>query len=70
MVSTKAGKAMRLGVLEYSPQRNGPTIWQIGIPDRTAAKFYIPDPNPTLINQLYVKPNTKKNGLTVHADVV
>lgn len=37
----------------YDPPRNGPTLWEIGIPDRTAAEFYVPDPNPTLMNQLY-----------------
>ncbi|KAJ8772906.1 hypothetical protein K2173_028083 [Erythroxylum novogranatense] len=35
-------------------QSNGPTIWEIGIADRTAAEFYIPDPNPNYINKLYL----------------
>ncbi|KAK2996012.1 hypothetical protein RJ640_013902 [Escallonia rubra] len=59
-IEVTPGKAMRLGVLEYSPPRNGPTLWEIGIPDRSAAEFYVPDSNPTLMNQLYVKPNTEK----------
>lgn len=45
---------MRLGVLVYDPPREGPTMWEIGIPDRRAAEFYVPDPNPSLMNQLYV----------------
>ncbi|KAL6959560.1 rhamnogalacturonan endolyase [Sarracenia purpurea var. burkii] len=49
-----AGRHVRLGVIVYEPPRQGPTLWEIGIPDRTAAEFYIPDPNPTLLNQLYV----------------
>lgn len=39
--------------LIYSPPRNGPTLWEIGIPDRSAGEFYVPDPYPTLMNKLY-----------------
>ncbi|XP_059460382.1 probable rhamnogalacturonate lyase B [Corylus avellana] len=42
------------GNLVYEPPRDGPTLWEIGIPDRTAAEFYVPDPNPKYINKLYV----------------
>ena len=48
-----------MGVLVYNPPRSGPTIWDIGIPDRTAAEFYIPDPVPQLKNALYGKTNEK-----------
>lgn len=37
----------------YEPPRDGPTVWEIGVPDRSAAEFYVPDPNPALMNQLY-----------------
>ncbi|KAL0361743.1 UNVERIFIED_CONTAM: hypothetical protein Sradi_3858800 [Sesamum radiatum] len=43
-----------VGELTYEPPRNGPTLWEIGIPDRTAAEFNVPDPNPMYINKLYV----------------
>ncbi|KAL3845377.1 hypothetical protein ACJIZ3_002780 [Penstemon smallii] len=43
-----------VGELIYEPPRNGPTLWEIGIPDRTAAEFYVPDPNPMYINKLYI----------------
>lgn len=43
-----------MGDLVYEPPRDGPTMWEIGIPDRSAAEFYIPDPNPKYINKLYV----------------
>ncbi|KAK6120587.1 hypothetical protein DH2020_045665 [Rehmannia glutinosa] len=43
-----------VGELVYEPPRNGPTLWEIGIPDRTAAEFYVPDPNPIYINKLYI----------------
>jgi len=39
--------------LVYHPPRNGPILWEIGIPDRSAAEFYIPDPNPGFMNKLY-----------------
>lgn len=38
----------------YEPPRDGATLWEIGIPDRSAAEFYIPDPNPNYINKLFV----------------
>ncbi|KAL1308753.1 hypothetical protein AAHE18_17G129000 [Arachis hypogaea] len=38
----------------FEPPRDGPTLWEIGIPDRSAAEFYVPDPNPNYINKLYI----------------
>ncbi|KAK7252453.1 hypothetical protein RIF29_36399 [Crotalaria pallida] len=49
------GRSITLNSLVYSPPRNGPTLWEIGIPDRSAAEFYVPDPEPTLWNNLYKK---------------
>lgn len=43
-----------MGDLVYEPPRDGPTLWEIGTPDRSAAEFYVPDPNPKYINKLYV----------------
>lgn len=48
------GSTTNLGVLIYYPPRSGPTLWEIGIPDRTAIEFYIPAPNPKLVNPLYL----------------
>lgn len=48
-----------MGNIVYSPPRNGPTLWEIGIPDRTAAEFYVPDPFPDLVNRLYVNHTEK-----------
>ncbi|KAI3891720.1 hypothetical protein MKX03_001228 [Papaver bracteatum] len=44
---------INLGDLVYEPPRDGPTLWEIGVPDRSAAEFYVPDPNPNYINNLY-----------------
>ncbi|KAJ8450266.1 hypothetical protein Cgig2_004723 [Carnegiea gigantea] len=48
------GKNVDLGDLIYNPPRDGPTLWEIGIPDRTAKEFHIPDPKPEYVNKLYV----------------
>lgn len=48
------GYEINVGDLVYEPPRDGPTLWEIGIPDRTAREFYVPDPNPKYINKLYV----------------
>ncbi|KOM41807.1 hypothetical protein LR48_Vigan04g200500 [Vigna angularis] len=48
------GCEIDLGELVYEPPRDGPTLWEIGIPDRTAAEFYVPDPNPKYVNKLFV----------------
>ncbi|VFQ88116.1 unnamed protein product [Cuscuta campestris] len=46
----RPGEETNLGELEFHPPRNGPTIWEIGIPDRKATEFFIPDPSPNLMN--------------------
>uniref|UniRef100_A0A1D1YZG3 rhamnogalacturonan endolyase n=2 Tax=Anthurium amnicola TaxID=1678845 RepID=A0A1D1YZG3_9ARAE len=53
-ITITAGCDVDLSDLVYEPPRDGPTLWEIGIPDRSAAEFYIPDPNPLYINKLYV----------------
>lgn len=52
--ATYIGSQANLDDLVYEPPRDGPTIWEIGIPDRSAAEFFVPDPNPKYINKLYV----------------
>ncbi|MQL73842.1 hypothetical protein Taro_006227 [Colocasia esculenta] len=53
-ITITPGSDINLGDILYEPPRDGPTVWEIGIPDRSAAEFYIPDPNPLYINKLYV----------------
>ncbi|KAK9926081.1 hypothetical protein M0R45_023333 [Rubus argutus] len=50
-ITIKPGSRIRLDNLSYEPPRSGPTLWEIGIPDRSAAEFYIPEPYPTLMNK-------------------
>ncbi|KAK7845267.1 rhamnogalacturonate lyase, partial [Quercus suber] len=53
-ITITAGCDIDLGGLVFKPPRDGPTLWEIGIPDRSSAEFYIPDPDPKYINKLYV----------------
>ncbi|WCJ32020.1 Rhamnogalacturonate lyase family protein [Euphorbia peplus] len=59
-ITITAGSRVKLGSLVYVPPRNGPTLWNIGIPDRSAAEFYVPDAYPTLMNRLYTNHTTDK----------
>ncbi|KAJ0086595.1 hypothetical protein Patl1_08702 [Pistacia atlantica] len=53
-VTITSGNNIKMGDLVYEPPRDGPTLWEIGIPDRSAAEFYIPDPYPMYLNKLFV----------------
>ncbi|XP_019239243.1 PREDICTED: uncharacterized protein LOC109219251 isoform X3 [Nicotiana attenuata] len=50
----KSGCSIEMDDLVFEPPRNGPTLWEIGIPDRSAREFYIPDPDPKYVNKLFV----------------
>lgn len=54
IINVTSGCEINVGELVYEPPRDGPTLWEIGIPDRSAAEFYVPEPNPIYINRLYV----------------
>ncbi|KAM3736455.1 hypothetical protein ACB098_10G165000 [Castanea mollissima] len=54
LITIASGSYVEMGDLVYEPPRDGPTLWEIGIPDRSAAEFYVPDPNPEYINKLFV----------------
>ncbi|PNT64234.1 hypothetical protein BRADI_4g26420v3 [Brachypodium distachyon] len=53
---TGAGEVLKLGDLVFAPPRAGPTVWEMGIPDRSAAEFFVPDPNQKLVNRLFLGP--------------
>ncbi|KAK4261416.1 hypothetical protein QN277_004417 [Acacia crassicarpa] len=52
-ITITPGRVIKLDSLVYNPPRSGSTVWEIGVPDRSAAEFFIPDPYPTLMNKLY-----------------
>ncbi|KAL7254869.1 hypothetical protein ACSBR1_009090 [Camellia fascicularis] len=52
-INISPGSNIKLNNLVYEAPRAGPTVWEIGIADRVAAEFFIPDPNPSLVNHLY-----------------
>ncbi|XBH60557.1 hypothetical protein VPH35_115143 [Triticum aestivum] len=53
-VTVVPGVAIALGDLVFEPPRSGPTLWEIGVPDRSAAEFFVPDPNPRYLSKLFV----------------
>ncbi|KAH6784507.1 Rhamnogalacturonate lyase family protein [Perilla frutescens var. hirtella] len=53
------GSEIEIGDLVYDPPRSGPTLWEIGVPDRTAFEFFVPDPAPGFINKLYINHTEK-----------
>ncbi|XP_059281603.1 probable rhamnogalacturonate lyase B [Lycium ferocissimum] len=53
-VTISSGCNIEMDDLVFEPPRNGPTLWEIGIPDRSAREFYIPDPDPKYVNKLFV----------------
>nr|GMD58305.1 probable rhamnogalacturonate lyase B [Ipomoea batatas] len=55
----KPGDNIDVSNLIFYPPRNGPTLWEIGIPDRKASEFFVPDPKPGLANRLFI--NNKDN---------
>ncbi|GBG44462.1 hypothetical protein CBR_g89002, partial [Chara braunii] len=46
VITVQAGRAALLETLFFHPPRSGPTLWEIGIPDRSAAEFFVPVLNP------------------------
>ncbi|KAH0970040.1 hypothetical protein GBA52_022196 [Prunus armeniaca] len=53
-ITISAGSQTQLGNLTYVPPRDGPTLWEIGFPDRTAIGYYVPDVNPMYVNKLFL----------------
>ncbi|KAM3327860.1 rhamnogalacturonate lyase-like [Capsicum galapagoense] len=59
-VAIKPGREIHLGKIIFEAIRNGPTLWEIGFPDRSAAEFFIPDPLPGFENHLYTNTTVHK----------
>ncbi|XP_057784021.1 uncharacterized protein LOC131001568 [Salvia miltiorrhiza] len=45
-IKINAKSNVRAENVVFNPPRNGATLWEIGIPDRSASEFFIPDPPP------------------------
>ncbi|CAN1288826.1 Rhamnogalacturonate lyase, partial [Linum perenne] len=54
LITIAPGSDMDMGDVVYQPLRDGPTLWEIGFPDRSAAGFYVPEPDPVYANKLIV----------------
>ncbi|XP_042486955.1 rhamnogalacturonate lyase-like [Macadamia integrifolia] len=64
-ITITPGSKLNLGSLTYEPPRQGPTLWEIGVPDRTAAEFFVPGPDPNYINELYLTTPNNINKLSL-----
>ncbi|KAL7142803.1 hypothetical protein ABFS83_08G148900 [Erythranthe nasuta] len=54
LITISQGSEIQIGNITYVPPRDGPTIWEIGFPDRTAQDYYVPDVNPMYVNKLFL----------------
>ncbi|KAL2940329.1 Rhamnogalacturonate lyase, partial [Bienertia sinuspersici] len=59
-ITITPGCTINIGTIKYVPPRNGPTLWHIGFPDRTALEFYVPQPSTLFVNKLYTDSNLNK----------
>lgn len=53
-VNVASGSEKSLGRVVFEPPRNGPTLWEIGVPDRTAKEYFVPEPYKNTLNPLYL----------------
>lgn len=53
-VKVQPGLSVELHDLIFEAPRYGKTVWEIGVPDRSAAEFFIPDPDPKYVNRLFL----------------
>ncbi|KAI5079956.1 hypothetical protein GOP47_0005435 [Adiantum capillus-veneris] len=54
IIKVTPGLVVNLGDITFEPPRHGKTVWEIGIPDRTAAEFFVPETNRKYVNRLFV----------------
>ncbi|CAL1367707.1 unnamed protein product [Linum trigynum] len=60
LITVKPGNEINLGQVMFKPPRNGPTVWELGIPNRSAKEFFIPNPDPKALNKFWLdKPDQK-----------
>ncbi|KAI3732927.1 hypothetical protein L1987_64139 [Smallanthus sonchifolius] len=50
-ITITPGCDIEVGDLVFEPPRDGPTLWEIGVPDRSAAEFHIPESDPVYTNK-------------------
>lgn len=58
-ITITPGSNINVKNVVFEPPRKGATLWEIGIPDRTAAEFFIPDPEPRFKMHAYGRPVEK-----------
>ncbi|KAI3451278.1 hypothetical protein Pfo_007943 [Paulownia fortunei] len=58
-ITITPGSIVKASNVVFEAPRKGATLWEIGIPDRTAAEFFIPDPDPKYKIHHYRVPTEK-----------
>lgn len=64
-ITISPGSNTNVRDMVFDAPRNGPTLWEIGIPDRTAAEFFIPDPDPRFKMHQYPRPVEKFESIEI-----
>ncbi|XP_021972443.1 rhamnogalacturonate lyase B isoform X2 [Helianthus annuus] len=59
-ITITQGCDIDVGDLVFEPPRDGPTLWEIGVPDRSAAEFYIPDSDRMYTNMFLANDHNRK----------
>ncbi|KAK4417176.1 hypothetical protein Salat_2543200 [Sesamum alatum] len=58
-ITISPGSIVEVRNVVFEAPRKGVTLWEIGIPDRTAAEFFIPNPDPKFKIYQYKRPVEK-----------
>lgn len=69
-ITISPGSTIIVKDMVFDAPRNGPTLWEIGIPDRTAAEFFIPDPDPRFKIHPYPRPVEKFESVEIKPLVI
>ena len=55
VITIQSGSSIDLDeLLIFEAPRDGKTVWEIGIPNRSASEFFVPDPDPKYVNRLFL----------------
>ncbi|KAL0379042.1 UNVERIFIED_CONTAM: hypothetical protein Sradi_3209700 [Sesamum radiatum] len=58
-ITISPGSIVEVRNVVFEAPRKGVTLWEIGVPDRTAAEFFIPNPDPKFKIHRYKRPIEK-----------
>lgn len=53
-VPFQTGHTINFADLVFEPPRSGLTLWEMGVPERSAVEFFVPDPDAKYLNKLFL----------------